>query len=190
MLLTTAVAKSWNMDLYPKVWPVLMPLLSEEKGFGKKEDKEASLSSRSNRAFIFDCIASNWVTTHSAVLGRLPSAALETIQCILPILDGTSDYMEQQSALTALDRIVRTIHMMPSNIEEGTTMIKLTDSLVSILTRSKVEDIRLNAIKLLSVMSDYRLIPDEAYQNMQSAITELMQTEKSFAVKSIGDSFQ
>lgn len=178
------------MDLYPKVWPVLMPLLSEEQDAGKKEDKDDSLSSRSNRVFIFDCIASNWVTTHSAISGRLPSVALESIQCILPILDTTADYMEQQSALTALERIVRTIEIMPSTIEEDTTMIKLTDSLISILTRSKVEDIRLNAIKLLNIMSDYRLIPKDTYQKMRSGITELMQTEKSFAVKSIGDSFQ
>ena len=176
------------MYLYPKVWPILVPLLSGEE-WEKKGEKEPSFSSRSNRAFIFDCIASNWVTAHSAVFGRCPSVALESIQHILPILDTTADYLEQQSALAALDNIVSTIQRMKSGIDENTAMVRLADSLVSILTRSKVEDIRLNAIKLLTKMNDYHLIPKEAHQNTRERISEIMQTEKSFAVKSIGDSF-
>lgn len=175
------------IDFYPRIWPVLVDVIQLHAK--KLQDISSQLSEGTDNAdvaslpdltIILDCVSSLWINTSEANNIRSRSSIDDTCKCLMPILQYSNKPGDHKAVLQTYRVLVSSsdASYMDKSITEDIVL-----HIISILSSSKVEDIRLLSINVITKV-DIKGLDDSFRRQIVAKLQSAEAAEKSAAVRS------
>lgn len=172
------------IDLYPEIWPTLEVILQsyvdklQRTGCeGTSDTKQVELP---DMTISLDCVTALWIKSSDSIKTRNPSSAETTCLALLPLLQQTNRPGDMKAVLQAYQAVISCSDTF--SISEP-ILKDVSHLLIAIIMSSKVEDVRIFATNLLSMMAS-KGMHDSFRQDIITSLQPAMLADKSAAVRS------